>query len=90
MVDPANSNTPAQIFDMREDDEGWTVFDVATGEPARVKGVPQTGLDMDVADDLVDLLTSVAADQREHPVLTDDTPPISRRAIEALRGGPAG
>ena len=60
MSDPANSNTPAQLFDMRKDDEGWTVYDIATGEPARVNGVLQTGLDMEVADDLVDLLTLLA------------------------------
>ncbi|WP_279603629.1 hypothetical protein [Methylobacterium sp. E-041] len=40
MSDLANSNTPAQIFDMRKDDEGWTAYDIASGEPARVNGVP--------------------------------------------------
>ncbi|MFK5596787.1 hypothetical protein ACFZ8E_07255 [Methylobacterium sp. HMF5984] len=65
MSDPANSNTPAQLFDMRKDDEVWTVYDIATGEPARVNGVPQTGLDMEVADDLVDLLTLLARQKNE-------------------------
>jgi len=38
MPDPANSN--AERYDMRPDDEGWTVYTVRTGEPARVEGVP--------------------------------------------------
>ncbi|MCJ2112986.1 hypothetical protein MKK64_17535 [Methylobacterium sp. E-025] len=60
MSDPANSNIPAQAFDMRPNGEAWTFYDIATGEPARVNGVPQTGLDMEIADDLVDLLTLLA------------------------------
>jgi hypothetical protein len=62
---PANSNTPAQAFDMRSDDEGWTVYNIATGEPARVNDVPQTGLDMEMADDLVDLLNFLARQKNE-------------------------
>ena len=65
MTDPANSNTPAQTFDMRQDDEGWTVYDIATGEPARVNGVAQTGLGIEVADDLVDLLNLLAREKSE-------------------------
>lgn len=41
---------------MRHDDDGYTVFDIWTGWPALVKGVEQVGLDIEVADDLVDLL----------------------------------
>lgn len=47
-------------YDMRPDDAGWTVFDAATGQAARVNGVTQTGLDLDDADDLVDLLNRLA------------------------------
>ena len=47
-------------YDMRPDDAGWTVFDAATGQVARVNGVAQTGLDLDNADDLVDLLNRLA------------------------------
>lgn len=35
---------------------GWTVYDVSTGEPARWKGVLQTSLSAEDADDLADLL----------------------------------
>ncbi|MFB0493219.1 hypothetical protein ABIE45_005805 [Methylobacterium sp. OAE515] len=60
MPDPANSNLEPERFDMRQDDEGWTVYNVRTDEPARVKGVSQTGLDIADADDLVDLLNRLA------------------------------
>ncbi|XYD07393.1 hypothetical protein R1A27_19990 [Methylobacterium sp. NMS12] len=60
MPEAANSNVEPQTFDMREDPEGWTVYDSRTDEPARVKGVPQTGLEMEKADDLVDLLNRLA------------------------------
>lgn len=46
----------AARYDMRRDDEGYTVFDIWTGWPALVKGAEQTGLDIEAADDLVDLL----------------------------------
>ncbi len=46
----------AARYDTRRDDEGYTVFDIWTGWPALVKGVEQVGLDIEVADDLVDLL----------------------------------
>mgnify|MGYP001350336464 CR=1 FL=1 len=47
-------------YDMRRDDDGWTVFDTATGEAARVSGVAQTDLDIQDADELVDLLNRLA------------------------------
>lgn len=46
-------------YDMRRDDEGYTVFDIWTGWPALVKGVEQVGLDIEAADDLMDLLNSL-------------------------------
>jgi hypothetical protein len=46
-----------QRFDMREVENGtWTVFDLMTGEPADVNGQIQVDLDMESADELVDLL----------------------------------
>ncbi|ACB27611.1 hypothetical protein Mrad2831_5666 [Methylobacterium radiotolerans JCM 2831] len=60
MPGPANSNAEPETYDMRPDDEGWTVYAVSTDEPARVNGVRQTGLDMEKADDLVDLLNRLA------------------------------
>jgi hypothetical protein len=44
-------------YDLRKEDDGsWTVFDIFTGMPAEVNGIPQDGLEMEQADDLVDLL----------------------------------
>ncbi|HZP21433.1 MAG TPA: hypothetical protein VFB16_14655 [Bauldia sp.] len=43
-------------YEMRQDEHGWTVFDRSTGKTAEVNGVPQHGLVVDDADDLVDLL----------------------------------
>ncbi|MCK4205297.1 hypothetical protein J3U99_11015 [Brucella pituitosa] len=44
-------------YDLRKEDDGsWTVFDIFTGMPAEVNGIPQDGLEMQQADDLVDLL----------------------------------
>lgn len=53
-------------YDMRRDDEGYTVFDIWTGWPAHVKGVEQVGLDIEVADDLVDLLNIL--NERRAPI----------------------
>jgi hypothetical protein len=60
MPTEANSNVETQLFDMREDPEGWTVYDSRNDEPAQVKGVAQVGLEMEKADDLVDLLNRLA------------------------------
>jgi hypothetical protein len=46
-------------YDMRRDDEGYTVFDIWTGWPALIKGAEQIGLDIEQADDLVDLLNTL-------------------------------
>lgn len=46
----------AARYDMRSDDEGWTVFDIWTGWPAMFTGAEQGGRDIEVADDRVDLL----------------------------------
>lgn len=45
-------------YDMQQDQDqrGWTVVDRFTGWPAEVNGVAQTGLPLEDADDLVDLL----------------------------------
>ena len=46
-------------FNMREDGTGmWAVYDIFTGMTAEVNGVPQDGLDIEQADDLVDLLNA--------------------------------
>jgi hypothetical protein len=47
-------------FDLREDPDGWTVFDLFTGWPAVVSGVAQTGLDIQDADEMAELLDRLA------------------------------
>lgn len=48
-------------FDLREDPDGWTVFDLFTGWPAMVSGVAQTGLDIQDADEMAELLDRLAS-----------------------------
>ncbi len=43
-------------FDIRPDDEGFTVFDIFTGQPVVISGVLQVGLDIQDASDLAELL----------------------------------
>jgi hypothetical protein len=65
MPDAANSNVEPDVYNMRPDDEGWTVYKVSTDEPARINGVPQTSLDIEKADDMVDLLNLLALKKGE-------------------------
>jgi hypothetical protein len=53
------AKTPAR-YDLRQDSEGWTVFDIWTGEAAVIHFVPQTGLEIQDADELAELLTWLA------------------------------
>ncbi|MGH6806639.1 MAG: hypothetical protein ACREEJ_07320 [Ensifer adhaerens] len=44
-------------YDLRKESDGtWTVFDIFTAMPALVNEVEQVGLELEQADDLVDLL----------------------------------
>lgn len=43
-------------YDIRQDDHGWTVLDVTTSHPLIIMHVPQVGLDVRDALDLVDAL----------------------------------
>lgn len=46
-----------QPYDMRKEPDGtWTVFEMGSGLPAVVNDVPQNGLEMEQAEDMVDLL----------------------------------
>ncbi|KRA76342.1 hypothetical protein ASD89_01075 [Caulobacter sp. Root656] len=54
----------ASRFDLRKDENGWTVFDVFSGWPAVVHGVAQTGLDIQDAADLSELLDLIAQQGR--------------------------
>jgi len=47
-------------YDIREDDEGWMVFDIFTGQPVVISGVRQVGLDLQDASDLAELLDKPA------------------------------
>ncbi len=56
-------------YDLRQEPDGtWTVYDIFTGMPAEVNDVPQFGLEMEKADDLVDLLNYLYISRREGPV----------------------
>lgn len=47
-------------YDLRKDREGYTVFDVWTGAPVIIKGMPQVGLEVQDADELAEALTWLA------------------------------
>lgn len=51
---------------MRRDELGWTVFDIWTGWPVFTEGAEQVGLDIEDADDLVDLLNLM--NERRSPI----------------------
>ena len=46
-------------FDIRPDQNGWTIYDRVTGRPAVIEGLVSVGLPFDAADDLVDLLNTL-------------------------------
>ena len=50
-----------QRYDLRADAEGWTVFDLWTGETVVIAGVLQTGLLPSDAAELVSMLNRRAA-----------------------------
>lgn len=53
---------------IRPDDQGYTVRDLWSGEPARLAGSPQVGLSQDDAEHTADLLnhTTAQADGAQH------------------------
>ncbi|MQU69059.1 hypothetical protein [Sinorhizobium meliloti] len=65
----ATSYVRESLQSLRQEDDGtWTVFDIFTGLPARVNDVEQVGLEMEQADDLVDLLNLLYIKRRRGPV----------------------
>jgi len=46
-------------FDIRQDAQGWTIFDRMTGDPAVVDGVSAVGLSFEDADELADRLNTL-------------------------------
>jgi hypothetical protein len=47
-------------FDIRPDPAGWTIFDRETDRPASVEGHETTGLAREDADEIADLLNTLA------------------------------
>ncbi len=47
-------------YDIKPDDEGFTVFDIFTGKPVVIMEVPQVGLEIQDASDLAELLDKPA------------------------------
>src|SRR5215203_6731787 len=46
-------------FDLRVDREGWTVFEIATDQPASLDGLPLNGLCLEDAEDAVNALNKL-------------------------------
>jgi hypothetical protein len=51
----------AARYDIREDPDGWSVFDIWTGEVVVIAFALQSGMDIQDADELADLLNHQAA-----------------------------
>lgn len=60
---------PENRYNLRQEDDGtWTVFDIFTGLPVEVNEAEQVGLEMEQADDLVDLLNLLYIKRRSGSV----------------------
>jgi hypothetical protein len=61
---------PAMLirFDIRPDQNGWTIYDRTTGKAAVIDGFVSAGLSHEEADDLVDLLNTLDVLKREGPL----------------------
>ncbi|ASW06269.1 hypothetical protein [Rhizobium sp. 11515TR] len=61
---------PENSYDLRPNSDGsdyWTVYDIFTGQPAIVNGTIMDALEMEEADDLVDLLNAEYISRRSGP-----------------------
>ena len=47
-------------FDIRPDANGWTIYDRETGRPASIDGEDTVGLSREAADQIADLLNTLA------------------------------
>jgi hypothetical protein len=52
-------------FDIRPDQDGWTIYDRTTDKPAVIDGFVSAGLSHEEADDLVDLLNTLDVLKRQ-------------------------
>jgi hypothetical protein len=55
-------------FDIRPDTSGWTIFDRETDRPASVEGHETVGLRREDADEIADLLNTLAFIERRRTV----------------------
>jgi hypothetical protein len=55
-------------FDIRPDTNGWTIFDRETDEPASVEGHETVGLPGEEADEIADLLNTLAFIERRRSI----------------------
>jgi hypothetical protein len=51
-------------FDIRPDQDGWTIYDRETDRPASVEGYDTVGLPREDADEIADLLNTLALFER--------------------------
>lgn len=55
-------------YSLRQEADGtWTVFDIFTNLPAEVNGIPLVMLDMEEADDAVDLMNRLDIEPENPP-----------------------
>jgi hypothetical protein len=50
----------------KEIDGTWTVFDIFTGLPTEINGVPIMRLDIEEADDAIDLLNTLDVERQQN------------------------
>ena len=55
-------------FDIRPDQDGWTIYDRETDRPASVEGHDTVGLTREDADEIADLLNTLAFIERRRTV----------------------
>src|SRR5215217_6166177 len=55
-------------FDVREDGQGWTIYDRLTDEPACVEGKKTVGLPQQDAEEIADMLNTLALMQGQQTV----------------------
>jgi len=49
-------NTEPTGYEIRQEGQGWSVYNTRTGEPVRLNDAPQVGLTKEVAEDIVQAL----------------------------------
>jgi hypothetical protein len=55
-------------FDVRQDHSGWTIFDRQTDEPATMEGRETIGLAREDAEEIADLMNTLALMQNQQTV----------------------